>query len=226
MFAGIAGRYDAANHLLSGGLDFGWRARLTKLVAAEEPATVVDLATGSGDVAFAIDDRLDSKARVIAMDFCQPMLDEAERKRVKRGVGEQVTFQQGDCLALPLEDGVADVVTIAFGLRNLEDRAQGLREMLRILRPGGVLLILEFTQPDAWFKPFYFVYLKAVLPIIAAVVTGKRDAYEYLAGSIEAFPTKAAISAEIADAGFADISATGLTFSSVAIHRAVRKYSS
>lgn len=221
MFAGIAGRYDRANHVLSGGIDWYWRRRLVNAVLRARPGHVVDLATGSGDVALSMRKRLPEHCIITGLDFCEPMLEEARLKQAARGFADaNLSFGFGDCLNLPLPDASADVITIAFGLRNLEDRDRGLREMLRILRPGGTLLVLEFTQPNAWFRPFYHAYLRHVLPQLASWLTGDRSAYDYLVGSIHAFPTKESLAAEIRAAGFASVRATGLTGSSVALHQA------
>ena len=220
MFARIAQRYDLANHLLSGGIDYWWRRRLVWSVRAAGPATILDLATGSGDVAFALADGLPPSAQVLGMDFCQPMLDEAIAKRPGGARWAKVEFRQGDGLALPLPTGSFDAITIAFGLRNMADRHRALSEMRRVLRPGGRLFILEFSQPDVWFKPFYYAYLKLVLPLVAGLVTGDRSAYEYLGGSIEEFPTRHALADEIRRAGFSQVHATPLTFGVVALHEA------
>lgn len=229
LFAGIAGRYDRANHLLSGGLDVLWRRALVRAVAATQPTTVLDLATGSGDVAFALQRHLGPQVRLQGLDFCAPMLDEARRKATAHQARADARgavvpdFALGDCLDLPVASDQADALTLAFGLRNLEDRARGLAEMLRVLRPGGWLFVLEFTQPDAWLRPVYYPYLKHVLPKIARVVTRDEQAYQYLAGSIEAFPDRAAISAELRQAGFAEVSARGLSGGIVALHSAQKK---
>ena len=123
-------------------------------------------------------------------------------------------------MALPLPDRSFDAITISFGLRNMANRHQALAEMRRVLRPGGRLFVLEFSQPHFWFRPFYYAYLKFVLPAIAAVVTGDRSAYEYLCGSIELFPDRTGIAAEIRRAGFSSVGATPLTFGIVALHEA------
>lgn len=224
MFGRIAGRYDLANHLLSGGLDFGWRRCLVSAVDRASPSDVLDLATGSGDVAFALSRRLPTATRIVGMDFCQPMLDQAEVKKASASVARfaNVTFRQGDALALAFADESFDAITIAFGLRNLSDRARGLREMRRVLRPGGRLFVLEFSQPHAWFRPLYFFYLKKILPFIAGVVTGDRAAYDYLNDTITQFPGRTALADEIRAAGFAEVSARGLTFCAVALHEAVK----
>lgn len=220
MFSRIAGRYDVANHLLSGGVDFWWRRVLVRRVHDVHPRDVLDLATGSGDVAFALADGLPADVRILGMDFCQPMLDEAVKKRVASARWHPIEFRQGDGMALPLPDAQFDALTISFGLRNMADRHKSLTEMRRVLRPGGRLFVLEFSQPFAWFRPIYYTYLKYVLPTIAAVVTGDRGAYEYLCGSIEQFPGRDAMSAEILRAGFKRVRATPLTFGIVALHEA------
>lgn len=220
MFARIAGRYDLANHLLSGGVDHWWRQRLVRAVHDAGAHTVLDLATGSGDVAFALADGLPPGAQVTGMDFCQPMLDEAVKKRPGSPRWAAIEFRQGDGMALPLPAATFDAVTISFGLRNMADRHTALREMLRVLRPGGRLFVLEFSQPVFWFRPVYYAYLKFVLPAVAAIVTGDRSAYEYLCGSIEQFPGREAMSAEIRRAGFAEVRAAPLTCGIVALHEA------
>ncbi len=222
MFAGIAGRYDLANHLLSGGVDFYWRRVLTRKVRDFKPREVVDLATGSGDVAFKLRDRLGPDVPVTGLDFCEPMLDEARQKKSNKPSYADLDFNFGDCMALPLADDSVDAVTISFGVRNFEDRQKGLREILRVLRPGGRLYVLEFSQPDRWFCPFYYFYLKYILPWVAALATGDKSAYDYLAGTIENFPTKEALADQLREAGFETVRATGLTFSIVAIHEATK----
>ena len=123
-------------------------------------------------------------------------------------------------MALPLPDRSFDAVTISFGLRNMADRHKSLTEMRRVLRPGGRLFVLEFSQPYFWFRPFYYAYLKFILPAIAGLVTGDRSAYEYLCGSIELFPGRVAMAGEIRRAGFSSVGATPMTFGIVALHEA------
>jgi demethylmenaquinone methyltransferase/2-methoxy-6-polyprenyl-1,4-benzoquinol methylase len=220
MFARIAGRYDLANHLLSGGVDFWWRQMLVRAVHDAHPSDVLDLATGSGDVAFCIVDGLPLEVKVTGMDFCQPMLDEAVLKKASNPRWAGIEFKQGDGLALPLPDHCMDALTISFGLRNMADRHRALTEMRRVLRPGGRVFVLEFSQPYFWFRPFYYAYLKFILPLVAGLVTGDRSAYEYLCGSIEQFPDRAAMTQEIRRAGFRSIRATPFTFGIVALHEA------
>jgi demethylmenaquinone methyltransferase/2-methoxy-6-polyprenyl-1,4-benzoquinol methylase len=221
MFSRIAGRYDLANHLLSGGVDFWWRQRLVRAVHDARPEGILDLATGSGDVAFALADGLPTGTHITGMDFCEPMLEEAVKKRNGSPRWAPIQFRPGDGMALPLPDRCFDAVTISFGLRNMADRHKSLEEMRRVLRPGGRLFVLEFSQPCLWFRPFYYAYLKLLLPAIAGVVTGDKSAYEYLCGSIEKYPDRDAMCAEILRAGFKSVRATPMTWGIVALHEAV-----
>lgn len=219
MFARIARRYDAANRLLSGGVDQWWRRRLVKTVRSIEPRDVLDLATGSGDVAFALARALPATAKITGMDFCQPMLDQAIAKQEGMAKpGADISFLPGDGLALPCPDGSFDAVTVSFGLRNMADRHRALSEMRRVLRPGGRVHVLEFSQPYAWFRPIYYFYTKRVLPTIAGWLTGDRAAYDYLNASIEAYPGHAEMSEELKKAGFREVSAARLTLGIVALH--------
>ena len=220
MFARIAGRYDVANHLLSGGIDYWWRQRLVRAVYDSRAASVLDLAAGSGDVIFALADGLPPGATLLGMDFCQPMLDEAVKKRDGNHRWSQIEFRPGDGMALPLPDAAFEAITISFGLRNMANRAKALQEMRRVLKPDGRLFILEFSQPITWFRPFYYTYLKYLLPIVAGIITGDRSAYEYLCGSIEQYPDRIAMSEEIRQAGFNSVSALPLSFGIVALHEA------
>jgi len=219
MFGEIAKRYDLANHLLSGGMDYWWRHVLVNKVKQTNPSVVTDLATGSGDVAFEIKDKLGKAVTVLGFDFCQPMLDEAEKKRLSRQPSPDITFAIGDILHLPLDTASVDTVTVAFGVRNLENRAQGLKDIRRALRPGGTLFILEFSQPYRWFRPIYYSYLKYVLPTIAGWITRKPEAYNYLCDSIEGFPPRQMLINELEQAGFSEVSAHRMTLGIVAIHQ-------
>ncbi len=227
MFARIARRYDAANRLLSGGMDVWWRHRLVRAVRRAAPADVLDLATGSGDVAFALCRGLPAGTRITGMDFCQPMLDEAEGKKregISRGRAAYaaIAFRQGDGIALPLADAAFDAVTISFGLRNMADRRRSLSEMRRVLRPGGRVFVLEFSQPWRWFRPLYYFYLRHLLPRVAGLVTGDRSAYDYLNRTIAAFPARPVMEAELRRAGFTGVRSFGMTCGIVALHSGAR----
>jgi len=218
MFARIARRYDVANRLLSGGVDLWWRRVLVKKVLRRDPVDLLDLATGSGDVAFALVRALPKSARIIGMDFCQPMLDEAIAKQAASPAGNVIRFLLGDGLALPVADASFDAVTVSFGLRNMADRHRALCEMRRALRPGGCVHILEFSQPYGWFRPFYYFYLRRILPSFAGWITGDRNAYEYLNASIASYPDHAAMTEELTRAGFKTVEVKRMTGGIVALH--------
>jgi demethylmenaquinone methyltransferase / 2-methoxy-6-polyprenyl-1,4-benzoquinol methylase len=203
MFGRIARRYDLANHILSGGTDFLWRRRAAKLIEAWRPKRVLDLATGSGDLALALQHRL-PEATIIAADFSPEMLEVARRKGVRDTV-------LADALQLPFETGSFDCVTIAFGLRNMSDWSAALREMSRVLRKGGHLLVLDFALPRGALRPAYRFYLHRCLPLLASLVTGQKAAYDYLGGSIEKFPSGEEMVQLIEKVGFAMVSAEPLT---------------
>jgi demethylmenaquinone methyltransferase / 2-methoxy-6-polyprenyl-1,4-benzoquinol methylase len=181
MFGRIARRYDLANHLLSGGADFLWRRRAAKIVGGWRPRDVLDLATGSGDLALAIQRRL-PEATVTAADFSPEMLEVARAKGVAKTV-------LADALQLPVESESFDCVTVAFGLRNMADWDRALREMSRVLRARGHLLVLDFSIPAGALRAAYRFYLHRCLPLLASIVTGQKAAYDYLGGSIEKFPS-------------------------------------
>jgi demethylmenaquinone methyltransferase / 2-methoxy-6-polyprenyl-1,4-benzoquinol methylase len=215
MFGRIAHRYDLANHVLSAGIDVYWRFRMVNAVRHSHPHTILDLATGSG---------LPGGTRVLGMDFCAPMIEIAQQKKERHpGRYPNVEFSQGDALVLPLPDAHVDAVTIAFGLRNMADRPRCLAEIRRVLRPGGHLYVLEFSQPWPWVRPFYAFQLRWVVPRLAGLLTGDRGAYEYLGTSIGGFPGKERLSDEIRAAGLAVVSASAMTLGIVALHVARRE---
>jgi demethylmenaquinone methyltransferase/2-methoxy-6-polyprenyl-1,4-benzoquinol methylase len=223
MFGRIAPRYDLANRVLSGGIDLYWRARLVSAVRRAHPRDILDLATGSGDVAFALRRGIPGELRILGMDFSPPMLAQAEAKKsALAGAAPGIEFRPGDALDLPLPDADFDAVTIAFGLRNMADRARCLAEIRRVLRPDGRLFVLEFSQPYPWFRPLYSIHLSHVIPRLAGLLTGDRGAYRYLGESIGAFPGRDALAQEIRAAGFTEVSAQALTMGIVALHVARR----
>jgi demethylmenaquinone methyltransferase/2-methoxy-6-polyprenyl-1,4-benzoquinol methylase len=212
MFGRIARRYDLANHVLSGGADFLWRRRAAKIVADWRPHDVLDLATGSGDLALAIQRRL-SRATVVAADFSPEMLE------VARGKGVAKTIL-ADALELPFASASFDCVTVAFGLRNMADWDRALKEMSRVVRANGHLLVLDFSIPGGAFRPVYRFYLHRCLPLLASIVTGQKAAYDYLGGSIEKFPSGTAMSELIERNGFTNATAEPLTAGIATIYTA------
>jgi len=211
MFGRVAARYDIMNHVMGGGLDLYWRWRLIKAVAEQQPARILDLATGSGDVLLALHRHHAFTERAIGADFCLPMLQRAQAKGAEK-------LLVGDGLQLPFPDATFDALTIAWGLRNFADRLAGLREMRRVLRPGGRAYVLEFSTPVAWLAPFYFWYLRDVMPKYAQFITPERGAYEYLGDSIRAFPRQPQLAAMMLEAGFAQSAWTSLTLGIAALH--------
>ncbi len=212
MFGSIARRYDIANHLLSAGLDFSWRAHAAEIVRQWQPRSVLDLATGSGDLALAIQKKVPT-AEVVGADFCPEMLELAKAKGLTNTV-------VADALHLPFADGSFDVVTVAFGLRNMEDWTAAVREMARVLRAGGHLLVLDFSLPHVRLRPLYRSYLHHCLPWLAGRITGEKDAYRYLGASIEKFPCGEAMCALIQTSGFSRAEAEPLSGGIVTIYRA------
>ncbi|PYI80457.1 MAG: methyltransferase, partial [Verrucomicrobia bacterium] len=177
-----ATRYDLANHVLSCGIDFYWRARAAAIVDAWHPHTIADFATGTGDLALAIQKRL-PYAEVTGVDFLPKMLELAQRKGVRRVV-------LADAMKLPFDDASFDCVTIAFGLRNLENCSAALTEMWRVLKAKGHLLVLEFSLPTTpLLRAAYRFYLHRFLPLLGSFLTQKKSAYDYLGNSIEKFPS-------------------------------------
>jgi demethylmenaquinone methyltransferase/2-methoxy-6-polyprenyl-1,4-benzoquinol methylase len=211
MFGRVAAHYDLMNRVMSGGLHVYWESRLVRAVAAQKPARVLDLATGSGDILLALERRHAFTGQVIGADFCPPMLQVARSKGAQK-------LLAGDGLQLPFADATFDAITISWGLRNFADRAAGLREMRRVLRPDGRADVLEFSHPVAGFAALYFAYLRWVMPRYAQFFTKERGAYEYLVDSIRAFPRQPQLAGMMREAGFAEAHWTNLTFGVVALH--------
>jgi demethylmenaquinone methyltransferase/2-methoxy-6-polyprenyl-1,4-benzoquinol methylase len=213
MFGRIAGRYDLLNHLLSFNLDKRWRARTVKKVApilARKDAVVLDLCCGTGDVLLALENQ---GASILGSDFCHPMLIEAQRKSRKSPLFE------ADALDLPLKENSLDLITCAFGFRNLANYEKGLAELLRVLKPGGVAAILEFSQPtNLVFGAFYGFFSTRVLPKVGGVISGSSDAYSYLPESIRKFPGAEALADKMLQAGFARVEFERMTGGAVALH--------
>jgi len=214
IFAGIANRYDLANHLLSGGLDYLWRRRAARLVRGWAPARILDLATGSGDLALTLA-RACPDSLVVGADFCAPMLAIAREKGLRRLV-------VADGLRLPFADETFDLVSVAFGLRNMASWSAALLEMHRVLRPGGHLLVLDFSVPEPPLAWVYRPYLHHVLPWLAALLTGERSAYEYLGDSIERFPHGQAMRELLHGCGLRDAIAEPLSGGIVSLYTAKR----
>ncbi len=207
MFGRIAGRYDLLNHLLSFNLDKRWRARTVERVSNLPHARVLDLCCGTGDLLMALKGGV-----VLGSDFCHPMLLEAQRKASN-------PLFEADALALPLKDNSLDLITCAFGFRNLANYDAGLEEFLRVLKPGGAAAILEFSQPtNRVFGMLYRFFSMHILPRIGGMISGSRDAYSYLPESIKKFPGAEDLAAKIKVAGFKRVDFERMTGGAVALH--------
>ena len=217
MFGRVAHRYDLANHLLSFNIDRYWRTHTvhrTQEILRRPEARVLDICCGTGDLVLA----LAKQGRpVLGSDFCHPMLVAAHEKIARRHA-PAVLFES-DALALPLRDASLDLLTVAFGFRNLANYESGLIEMRRVLRPGGMAAILEFSQPpNALFGALYRLYSRRILPWIGGLISGSRDAYTYLPESVRKFPVAPSLAVMMRTAGFADVSFEYLTGGIVALH--------
>lgn len=213
-FARIADRYVMTNHVLSCGMDIIWRKVVTSRVRKWRPQRLLDVASGTGDLALEIQDQC-PECEVIASDFCAEMLAHA----ADRGVAKTLV---ADALNLPFSDGEFDVVTVAFGLRNMADYPAALREMLRVLKPGGRIVILDFSIPSGILRGPYRWYLHNILPRMAGFLTGQKDAYEYLGGSIEQFPAGKEMTDLLEKCGFSKTSASPITLGVVTIYEGTR----
>jgi demethylmenaquinone methyltransferase/2-methoxy-6-polyprenyl-1,4-benzoquinol methylase len=213
MFGRIAPNYDRLNRVLSFNLDRRWRARTVQRVAEvlDRPgARVLDLCCGTGDVLVAIEKR--KSAAVFGSDFCHPMLLAAQRK-------VRSPLFEADALSLPVADASFDLITIAFGFRNLANYSDGSKELLRVLRPGGVVAILEFSQPkNRAFAALYDFFSNRMMPAIGGMVSGSREAYSYLPESIRRFPSAEGLADQMRTAGFRKVEYELMTAGAVALH--------
>jgi demethylmenaquinone methyltransferase/2-methoxy-6-polyprenyl-1,4-benzoquinol methylase len=218
MFGRVAPRYDLANHLLSANVDRSWRAhtvRRVRDILLRPDARVLDLACGTGDLLMALE--REAKRRLIGSDFCHPMLKGAKAKLAQAGL--KSSLMESDALALPLNDASVDLITIAFGYRNFANYQAGLGELRRVLRSGGALAILEFTNPpNKAFAALYNWYTRRVLPVIGGAISGAPEAYKYLPESVRKFPGAPELAAMMRESGFDRVEWEYLTFGIVALH--------
>lgn len=188
MFDSISWRYDLLNHLLSVGVDVYWRRRAMRELKALKPKLILDVATGTGDLAIQAIKSLDPD-KVIGVDISTGMMEIGRKKIESRGLSKKIELRRGDSENLPFEENKFDAVIVAFGVRNFENLEKGLAEMLRVLRPGGKVVVLEFSKPDKFpFRQFYGLYFKFVVPIVGRLVSKDKAAYDYLPESVHAFP--------------------------------------
>lgn len=214
MFGDIAGRYDFLNHLLSLNIDRYWRWRTVRAVPPRAGTRILDVCTGTGDLALAYHRAGEGKTQIVGADFCHEMLDIGRLKGQRAGANGQLTFVEADAQALPLASDQFDIVCVAFGLRNVADTDAGLAEMARVCAPGGRVAVLEFSAPR-WqpFKAIYGWYFRHVLPRIGRLIAGRGgSAYSYLPASVGEFPQDEALAERMRTAGLTDVTYRGLTF--------------
>jgi demethylmenaquinone methyltransferase / 2-methoxy-6-polyprenyl-1,4-benzoquinol methylase len=223
MFDAIAGRYDFLNHFLSVGLDTRWRARAVRELERAPRVRVLDLCTGTGDLAIATAQALPG-ARIVGVDFAGAMLHLAMEKVRRRTLGSRIALVRGDATAIPVADGWADAATIAFGIRNVSQPESALAELARVIKPGGSLVILEFGEPRIpGIRALYSWYFRVLLPRLGRAVSKHDSAYSYLPASVGTFPPPSEFAATISSHGFADVDAVPLTFGIVYLYTAKRK---
>ena len=211
MFDGIAHRYDFLNHFFSLGIDVLWRKACIRILRKEQPEKLLDVATGTAD--FAIEAvRMGLDVHVTGVDISAGMLDVGREKIAARGWNDRIELIQGDSVALPFDDGSFDAFTVAFGVRNFEDLQGGLRDMLRVLKPGAMGLVLEFSKPKHFpIKQVFGLYFKHIMPTVGKWVSKDPAAYTYLPESVQAFPEGEAFLDEMRTAGYVDVKAKSLT---------------
>ena len=211
MFDNISHRYDFLNHFLSLGIDKGWRKKAITLLKPAQPKILLDVATGTGD--FAIQALSLKPDKIIGVDISAGMLDVGRKKMDKRGIAHIIEMIQADSEKLPFEQNKFDAVTVAFGVRNFENLEMGLKEIWRVMKPGALLAVLEFSRPKRFpFKQGYNFYFKTILPKIGSWISRDKAAYSYLPESVEAFPDGEDFLAILKEVGFKNVSCKPLTF--------------
>ncbi len=219
MFNSIAHRYDFLNHFLSLGIDRLWRKRLVKIAGKTKPRYILDVATGTADLAIELSKL--KPLKITGVDISEKMLECGQVKLKKRGLDQIIMLKQSDAEKLPFSDRSFDLVTVAFGVRNFENLQKGLLEIKRVLRPGGNIAVLEFTMPVHFpVKQLYKFYFRFLLPRLGRWISSSSDAYTYLPESVEAFPHGDAFTGELMCAGFIDAQNYPLTFGIASIYTA------
>ena len=222
MFDDIAPRYDFLNRLLSMGIDQTWRDRAIETLRAAEPKRILDVATGTADLAIK-SLKLDPE-KVVGVDISEEMLAIGREKVARLGESGRITLQRGEAEKLPFSNSQFDAALVAFGVRNFENLHEGLSEIWRVLRPGGSLVILEFSHPTSFpVKQFYGFYSHAVLPVIGRLVSKNKEAYKYLPASVDVFPSGEAFLERMREAGFREVSAQPLTFGIATLYKGCRR---
>lgn len=221
MFDSISGKYDFLNHFLSLGIDIRWRKKAVKMLVDGNPKIILDVATGTGD--FAIETLKLSPTQVIGVDISEGMLEVGRQKMKARGYDHIIDMRSGDSENLPFEENKFDAVIVAFGVRNFENLERGLAEMKRVLRPGGKMIVLEFSKPRAFpFKQLYNFYFKFILPKIGRLISRDKAAYTYLPESVQAFPDGPEFVTILNRLGFKQTACKSLTFGISSLYSATK----
>ena len=224
MFDRIAGRYDILNHLLSFGQDIRWRKKLVRLIPPGKDLRVLDLATGTGDQAVSIAQSRQDVMYVTGIDLAKMMLKNGMEKIEKLDLTDRVLLQEGDACNLDFEDASFDVVTISFGIRNVENLEGALNQMYRVLRKRGAVLILEFSLPgNPVIRSFYLLYFRYILPFLGSIISGDRSAYRYLNETVETFPFGDEFCNFMRRTGFQEVASTPLTFGVATVYRGIKQ---
>jgi demethylmenaquinone methyltransferase/2-methoxy-6-polyprenyl-1,4-benzoquinol methylase len=224
MFGHIAPTYDLLNHLLSLNIDKYWRRRTTRLVPPKGTAPILDLCTGTGDLALAYDRAAQGRVAIVGADFCHEMLLPAIKKADKKGAAERIRFVEADAQKLPFADDMFQISTVAFGLRNVTNTDQGIREMVRVTQPSGRVAILEFSRPRNWlFGAIYRLYFRYVLPVVGQLLSrSKENAYRYLPASVMEFPDGEALAQRLITHGLSDVRWYPFTFGIATLYVGVK----
>jgi demethylmenaquinone methyltransferase/2-methoxy-6-polyprenyl-1,4-benzoquinol methylase len=225
MFGHIAPSYDLLNHLLSLNIDHYWRWKTTRLVPPQGDAPILDLCTGTGDLALAYDRAAGGRVPIIGADFCHEMLVLAQHKTQQRNASQRIRYLEADAQRLPFPDHHFQITTVAFGLRNITNTDRGLSEMVRVTRSGGRIAILEFSQPRGWlFGRLYRFYFQRVLPLIGQTISrSKENAYRYLPASVLEFPDGEALAQRLRGHGLTDVRWYPLTFGIATLYVGTKK---
>ena len=222
MFDSIAPAYDFMNRAMTLGIDKLWRAKAVKMIRRRQPADILDVATGTGDLAIKLAREIPG-VRVTGVDLSEQMLAIGRDKVRLAGLNDRISLSKADCLALPMADASFDAITVAYGVRNFEHLAQGYREMARVLRPGGMLCVVELSVPQSRLvRPFYELYTRRIIPVIGRMVSSDRSAYTYLPASIAAMPQGERMLAIMEEAGLVRPALRPLTLGVCTIYTAFR----
>lgn len=222
MFDAISGNYDSLNRVISFGIDVKWRKKVVELVSEKNPKTILDIATGTGDLAIMMVNTTAEK--IIGLDISQGMLDVGIKKITSKNLNHKIEMLNADSEAMPFEDNSFDAITVAFGIRNFENLDKGLSEILRVLKPNGVFVILETSNPTKTpYKQGYFLYTKYLLPIIGKLFSKDKVAYGYLSESASVFPFGEALNNILKKNGFIEVLAKPQTFGVATIYTATKK---